>query len=223
MMEVLELLDDHLRLFEPLHLEFLDENDQHYKLSSTVHKVGKDYLIINAPKSDDVTYELPEGVEVSIVFQREDGILYGHCKILGKQRHCYENAKLKISKPYNVDFIDDQKAKKYKIALKTQIEYFINKNDVKKKILNVSTFNINQYGVSYLDTEPLGKYFIIRCKVFIDNEEPVQAECRFVNATRRDIKGTPMYQTDLEFTNISREDSERILKKCSRKRDLLWY
>ncbi len=217
MSESSELIFESLKIFEPLKIEILDEKDDYYQLSSTIEKICSEYLIISPPKFGNGYFDLPVDAEISIVFYRSDGILFGHSKILSKQS--VDEARLKITLPYNVELINRRRAKRFRLRLKAEVEYFINKNDTNKKILNVGINDINMYGISYFDYEPLGKYHNIKCKIYLNdnNPNPATAQCRFVYSQKKMIKGYSMYKTALEFTKISRDDKERIHQRCFRK------
>jgi|GEM_PF-3857044 len=211
------LIKEHLKRFEPFKIEFLDEKNHFYQLSSSIEQVTDEYMIISPPKFGDQVYNLPVDAEISIIFYRNDGILHGVCKILSKQSG--ENARLKLSTPYDVELTERRRAKRLRLSFQSEIEYLINKNDTKKKVLNVLTNDVNVYGVSYLDTEPLGRYYNIRCKIYVEGykSEPVCADCRFVYSQKKQIKGKLMYKTALEFIKISAEDIERLQQKCYKK------
>lgn len=216
MSELSELIYETLKAFEPFKIEILDDKDQYYQLSSTIEKVKTEYLIISPPKFGEEDFDLPVGAEVSIVFYRSDGILYGHSKILAKQSG--DGARLKISLPYNVELINRRRAKRYRIRIRAEIEYLINKNDTTKKVLNVGTNDINMYGISYFDTDPLGKYYSIKCKLHLeDDPDPVLAECKYIYSQKKMVRGHIMYKTALEFTKISRESMRRIHQRCFRR------
>ncbi len=217
MEEYSDLINEHLRVLEPFKIEILDDKDRYYQLTSRIEKVGDDYLIVSPAKDGLKTFDLPVEAEISIVFYRNDGILYGLTKILARQSG--DNARLKISLPYNIELINRRRAKRIRVRLRAEIEYLINKNDKTKKILNVGTSDINVFGVSYMDTEPFGKYHNIICKLHLDDREdvPAMAECRFVYSQKKTHKGQVVYKTALEFTGISRNDIDRIQKRCYRR------
>lgn len=212
-----ELINENLKVFEPLKIEILDEKDQYYQLGSVIERVASDYLIISPPKFGNESFYLPVGAEISVVFYRSDGILYGHSKILAKQSG--DDARLKISKPYDVELIDRRRSKRTRLTMRAEIEYLMNKNDSNKKVLNVILYDVNAYGMSYIDTEPLGKYQSIKTRIYMKNDlsNPVQAECKYVYSCKKEIKGAPMYKTALEFSRISEVDVDRLKEKCYRK------
>lgn len=221
MSDVSELIFESLKEYEPFKIEILDNNDNYYQLSSQIEKVSGEYIIISPPLFGDQYYDLPVGAEVSIVFYRTEGILFGHAKIISKQNA--DEARLKISIPYNVELINRRRAKRFRLRLKTEIEYLINKNDPNKKILNVGTNDINVYGISYFDSEPLGRYYNIKSRIHLgdDDPSPVAAECKYVYSQKKMIKGHNMYKTALEFTKISKNDKQRIHQRCFRRRVLV--
>ncbi len=214
MSELSELIFDSLKAFEPLKIEILDEQDNYYQLTSTIEKVSEEYVIISPPKHGNEYFDLPVDAEISVVFYRSDGILFGCSRIISKQSG--DESRLKITLPYNVELINRRRAKRFRVKLKAEVEYLINKNDYNKKVLKVGTNDINMYGFSYFDYDPMGKYYSIKCKMYVEDRDPapVIAECRFVYSQKKLIKGHNMFKTALEFTKISKNDKERIFQRC---------
>ena len=211
-----DLILEHLNKWEKFRIEFLDEKDRLYQLDSEIQQIASDYLIVSAPKLGGEKYDLPVDSEVSIVFYRSDGLLYGQTIILGKQSGFGE--KIKISIPYNNELIDRRRSKRVKVALKLEVSYYLNKNSMQKKVLNELTYDVSSTGLSYLSDNPLGKYYDIKAYIFLDKnfEDPVIADCQYVTSRRKTIRGKELYQVVLEYIKISRDDIMRLQQRCYR-------
>lgn len=220
-MEEEDKLKEHLKRWEPFKLEFLDEKDKFYQLDSSIEHVTSECMIINPPKFADEKYDLPVNSELSIVFYRADGLLYGMTKVLGKQSS--GDLKLKVSLPYDVELIERRKAKRVKLSLKLELVYYINKNSIQKKVLNEVTYDISSTGLSYISDKPFGKYHDIKAFIYLDTnfKDPVIANCNYIASRKKQIRGQEMYQVAFEFIKISREDIIRLQQKCYRSRSSL--
>jgi len=209
-----ELLSQHLMPGEPLRIEFLDENDMLYQLDSSINIVDKNFLVINPPRFRGKSYELSVDSTVSIIFFRKDGLLYAFTDILGKQQG--EEAKLKLSLPYNIQIYERRRTKRVRASLKLEIEYYPQSNFQIKKVLNERTYDISVGGVSYLSDTPLGNYNNIQCKLFLDSSisNPVIADCKYITSRLKRIRGNILYQVALEFIQISKNDISRLQQKC---------
>lgn len=212
-----EKLKEHIKRLEPFKLEFLDEKDRYYQLDSSIEQIYDEYMIISPPKNNKGGYDLEVGAEVSIVFYRSDGILYGQCQVLGKQSGF--KPKLKMTLPYNVNLIERRRARRYPLKMRMTVEYYFNKNSTRKKMLDVITQDVSLNGVSFVDPTPFGKFERIVCTIYpnLDHSEPIIATCQFVYSREKKMKGETMYLTALTFTEISKEDSFRLQEKCFRK------
>ncbi len=209
-----EILAQHLVVGEPLRIEFLDESDMLYQLDSSIEIVGENHIIINPPSFRGKKYEIPVNSTVSIVFYRRDGILYALTEILGKQQG--EDARLKLSLPYNIQIYERRRTKRVRASFKLEIEYYPNPNSHIKKVLNERVFDLSTGGVSYLSETPLGNYTNIQCKIYLDHSlnKPIIANCRYITSRLKRVKGQVMYQIALEFIQISKDDIGRLQQRC---------
>ncbi len=216
-MNMNELIQEHLKRWEPIKIEFLDLKDRLYKLDSSIEIIAEEYIIISSPKFGGEKYDLPVNSEVNIAFYRPDGILYAQTKILGKQSGV--DSRYKISKPYNLELIERRRARRARMNLKLEVEYYLNKNSLQKKILNEVTYDINTYSLSYISDMPFGKYYGIKCRIYLntDFKNPVEVKCKYISSREKKIKGQPMYQVAFEFEQIPEEDIMRIQQKCYRR------
>lgn len=212
-----DIIKEHLKRWEPVVIEFLDEKDKLYHLTSSIEIVTDTYLILTAPKLGNVKYDLPVNSEVSLLFHRSEGILYALTTILGKQSS--QDAKLKISTPYNVSLKERRRAKRYGIKLKLEVEYYLNKNAPNKKVVNTVTKDISSTGISFFSYTPFGKFHKITCNIYLDDKlsNPVQAYCQYVYSRQVTVKNETMYHIALEILEISKDDSIRLQQKCYRK------
>ncbi len=218
MEDISELIVDCLKPFEKFQIEILDDKDQHYQLTSEIIVTGGDYLIISPPMFLDSYFDLPVNAVISVIFYRNEGIIFGHSKILAKQSG--DEPRLKLSLPYNVELINRRRHKRYRLKLKSTIEYLINKNSSNYKVLYIETFDISTHGLSYFHNDPLGKYHKIKCSINLDNitNNPVVAECRYVQSLKKTVKGVNLYKIGLEFVKISGYDKERLHEKLFRRK-----
>ncbi|OGI00514.1 MAG: hypothetical protein A2Y25_00385 [Candidatus Melainabacteria bacterium GWF2_37_15] len=212
-----ELINEHLKKWESFKFEFLDHKDSLYQLDSSIEYVAKDYIIVNPPKFGGEKYHLPVNSEVSIVFYRSDGLLYGQTTILGQQAGF--QSMLKISLPYNVNLVERRRSKRIRLGVRLDVEYYLNKNSMQRKVLNVSSYDISATGLSYLSEEPFGNFHNINCMMYLNSnlKDPVTAKCAYVGSRKKLIKNQPMYQIALEYTKIPQEDALRLQEKCYRK------
>lgn len=212
-----ELLNEHLKKWEPFKIEFLDEKDKLYQLDSSIEHITAEYLIINAPKFRDEKYDLPVGSEVSMLFYRREGLLYAQTKILGTEPGY--GSRLKISLPYNIGLFERRKSRRFRLKLKLEMEYYLNKNSPQKKVLNEITHDVSTLGLSYISETPFGKFHNIKCLVYLEDNflNPVIADCMFVYSREIRIKNEIMYHNAFEFVKIAHDDLLRLQQKCYRK------
>ena len=212
-----DIIKEHLKRWEPFIIEFLDEKDKLYQLKSSIETVADDYLIISTPKLGDAKYDLPVDSEVSLIFNRSEGLLYALTTILGKQSG--QDGKVKISLPYNVTLRERRRAKRYGVKFKLEVEYYLNKNSANRKVVNSITKDISTTGVSFYSYTPFGKFHKIVCYIYLDDNfsNPVKAKCQYVYSREVMIKNEIMFHIALDILEISKEDSTRLQQKCYRK------
>jgi len=210
----MEEIYQHLKESEPFKIEFIDENDDYYKLDSHIKKVFQNSILIEYPFDGETYYDIPKGSEINIIFQRDSGLLIAQCTILGTESGVQEGIKLAF--PSKAKVVDRREYVRMPLRLKTEISYLPEPDSTERTTFMAITRNISGNGLSYVSNKPFGNGSDIRCKMYLTdgNPKPVEIQCSFIYSRPIHIKDEIKYLTAFTYTSISSEDSSRIVKEC---------
>lgn len=205
---------DHLKELEVLKIEFMDENEDYHRLNSHIKTVSDDYILIDAPKTEDTLHEIPDNSTINLIFTRRDGVLIAQCMYLGKQAGTQSG--IKISYPHDTQILERREYVRVPLKLRAKVVCSYEDNPLKKDVFYVVTRNISASGICFFYENTLEDYEDIQCKIYLDDGivEPVKVKCNHVYSRKARVKNGIYYLTALTYTFISEEDSARIVKEC---------
>ena len=209
-----EELSNYIKELTPFKIEFVDENDNYHKLDSYIKAVEDDYILISPPDKDGISCYIQDDLEVNLIFPRNDGVFIAQCVVVGKELG--NNPGIKVSFPYTTKILERREYVRMPMKLKVEVICYLDNSYIKKRSFFAVTKNISGSGIAFFHKEPLETYFDIKCKVYMDDENPRPVESRndVVYSQQVKIKNEVYYLTALAFTSLSEADSARIVKEC---------
>jgi c-di-GMP-binding flagellar brake protein YcgR len=206
-------IDEFIKELTPFELEYVDKGGSHFCLKSYIKRIYDDYIFISPPQKENLSFNIPDGQEITIVFKTEKGVLSASSAVIGKQLDTMPG--LKISFPYNSRFTERRTFIRTPLKLNVEIVKFLDSDHKNEEILNIQTRNISGNGLSYVSNCPLDNYYDIYCKIHLnDGKEPVNIRCEHIYSKKIRINSQKAYLTALAFIDIQEEYVSRIVKAC---------
>lgn len=197
----------------PLELEFIDSDDNYHCLSSYIKRVDEDYILISPPQKNNLTYNLPDGQEVNIIFKTSGGIYSAVSSVMSKQLDSMSG--LKISFPHSSQLMERREFVRVPLQLKIEVLKFLDNTYTNLETFIVQSRNISGSGLCYISDKSLEHYYDVHCKIYLDSEkEPIYARCDHLYSKKIKINNEKAYLTALTFVGISEEDISKIVKAC---------
>ena len=194
--------------------EFVDEKDNYHKLDSYVKEIFDDYILIYPPNNKGVSFEIPDNIDVNLIFTQKIGIFVAQCVVLGKVFG--EKSGIKISFPYKTKLFERREYIRLPMKLKIEVICYQDKTYKNQDSFFAVTRNISASGLAYFYKESLKDYYDIQCKIYLDDgkSNPIITGCDHIYSQKIKIKDEIYYLTALAYTSLSNEDSARIVKEC---------
>ncbi len=205
---------EHIREQAPFKFEFIDENDNYYKLDSYIKKLHDDYIVVTPPDDGDVDINIPGNAEVNLIFPLDNGILIAQCTVLGREAGMKPGVLLSF--PHNTRVLERREYIRVPIKLRVEITFYSDQFYTDRKSFFAITKNISASGIAFYHREPIESCYDIGCKIYLSDENPRAVETRnkLIYSQKIKIKNETVFLTALSFTSISEGDSARIVKEC---------
>ncbi len=204
---------DHLKESASLKIEFTDNADSYYRLSTTIKRVHDDYIVVNPPETGGILYEIRQGTLINLIFNRKNGVLIAQCEFLGPDEKDPES--IKIGFPGEVKILERREYVRVPLKVRAEVSYY-SENSIEKETFFVSTRNISGSGICFLHDKSLEGCENINCKIFLNDEisTPVKVQCKHVYSRAAKIRYNIFFLIALSYTYISENDLSRIMKEC---------
>jgi c-di-GMP-binding flagellar brake protein YcgR len=208
----MEAIKERLRESEPFKIEFIDDNDDYYKLDSFIKGVFAKHMLIEFPTDGETYYDIPKGSEINLNFKSDFGILVAQCTILGTD----EGEGIRLAFPSKVKEVDRREYIRMPLRLKIEVSFLPEPHSAERQTYMVMTRNISANGLSYIHSRQFKEGYDIKCKMHLNdsNPKPVELECRYIYSKPVVIRDETNYLTAFTYTKISSEDTSRIIKEC---------
>lgn len=204
---------DFIKETAPFELEYIDGYDNYNCLNSHVKRVYEDYILIAPPQKNDLSYNLSDGQEVTIIFKTEKGIFSAVSTVIGTQLGLMSG--LKISFPFDTKLTERREFVRVPLALKVEVIKFFDKDCQKSESFHIKTRNISGRGLCYISDRPMSDYYDLLCKIHLESEkEPISVRCDHVYSKKIKINNEKAYLTAFSYADLSNEDTAKLVKAC---------
>ncbi len=209
-------LYEHIRELAKFKLEFIDENDNYYKMDSYIKSIDGGCMLISPPENQEQEkiINIPENAEVNLIFPMDKGVLIAQCTVLGKELGPQPG--IQISFPHNTRVLERREFIRVPIKLRVEIIYFSDQSYLEKNSFFAITKNLSANGMAFYHKEPIEDYYDLRAKIYLNDEnpKPIELQHELVYSQKVKIKNELIFLTATTFTSLSEPDSARIVKEC---------
>lgn len=205
---------EYLNELRKIELEVKGPNEEQLVLRSYIKSVLDDKILIDAPSKKNVNYNIPDGKEIEIIIQGEDGVYSGTCTVIGKEISGISG--IWISHPLNSKRVQRREYVRVELDLSIAISLIKTADNEDKDTFDVKVQNINGKGFSFLSNKPLNAYYDIFCQFKLNdgNDQIIKTRCEHIYSDVKMVHAEMLYKHALAFIDLDDNSTERIVKEC---------